>query len=114
DAGRCLAYDTETGVGDHYGLNVKGWHRHAPRVAKYVNFGDNQRIDFGPGGLAAIKRAYAAGTLWPGLGLGIEGKMKHLAAESNGWFWVSVASITLWDEGEMRRLARWMREQIPG
>lgn len=106
-------YDPSTGLGDHLGENVKGFHWHAPQPAKYVNFGDNKRIDVGPGGLDELLDAYRAGDLSSVLFV-LEGKMKHLSSESNGWHVVSVASVTLWDPAEVRWLGRWAARHIQG
>lgn len=106
-------YDAKTGEGDHHCKNVRGWHKHAPRRAKYVNFGPNQRIDVGPDGLESIERAYRVGEL-DGVLFVLEGKLKHLSCESNGWRVVSVASVTLWHPDEVRELASWARDQTPG
>jgi hypothetical protein len=99
-------YDRATGEGDHRGENVKGWHRHAPRAAKYVNFGENQRIDVGPDGLESWRSA-------PWALLVLEGKKKHLAAEAQGWPTASVLSITMWTREEIRWLGRWILDNNP-
>jgi hypothetical protein len=103
---RTDAYDCETGEGDHGGVNVQGWHKHAPRKAKYVNFGRNQRIDVGPDLLEAWLTAPMALLI-------LEGKKKHLAAEAHGWATASVLSITMWARDEVRWLARWIMENNP-
>jgi hypothetical protein len=99
-------YDPKTGEGDHRGINSTGEHRHAPRKAKYVNFGDNQRIDVGPDGLEPWRTACEALLI-------LEGKKKHLAAEAHDWAAASVLSITMWDRSEVRWLGRWIREHNP-
>jgi hypothetical protein len=107
DRARGDDYDPDTGKGDHRGENVKGWHRHAPRTAKYFNVGDNRRTDFGPAGLKPWRQAKE--------GIGhLEGKKKHIACEAAGWpavcSWLSISMVT---KREVEAHADWLRANNP-
>jgi hypothetical protein len=106
DRARSDDYDPETGKGDHRGNNAKGWHRHAPRTAKYFNVGDNKRTDFGPGGLEPWRNAKE--------GIGhLEGKKKHMACEAAGWATISWLSISMASKREVEAHADWLRANNP-
>jgi hypothetical protein len=99
-------YDPETGKSDHRGNNVKGFHPHAPRTAKYFNVGDNKRTDFGPAGLVPWRTAKE--------GIGhLEGKKKHMACEAAGWTTCSWLSISMPPKREVEAHADWLRANNP-
>jgi len=96
---RNTRYDPVTGEGDHRGVDVEGVHFHAPRSAKYVLLGDNQRFDLHPWALERLAKAERVFFV-------LEGALKNDAVLSAGEAVFSVPSVTLWDPTELREFVR--------
>ena len=100
-------YDSQTGLGSHYGENRDDVHFHLD-LAKYVLLGKGlcQRIDLHP--WASLRVANA-----PRIFFVLEGALKNDAIISAGEAVFSVPSVTMWDPCELKRWIAHIRRINP-